>query len=282
MPGELDDMIRRYGNELGRAQRRQRTRSLPVKRVAVASAAAGLALGIAVAVLPGGGPTDARADVVAQARKALNPGQEIVHYRVSATTNAITGPSKPVVSEYWAASDPPRWRDLTQGSERWRVGDYLYQYDARRKLKYRSYIGDEVLAKMSDYGDPVKKVTGLLASGVLRSAGTVEVRGRRAVRFIGSEVADAAPLGGFKKRPKIQLTYDYRVDPENYEPIQFIDGFGAKGQPSQIASTVDFQLFERLKLTPENETLLKVEVPADAKVVNVGPTKKQAQATKQR
>jgi hypothetical protein len=74
------------------------------------AAAAALA---AVLVLVGfGAGAGKRLDVVAQARAALSPPQEIVHMVVTDSAVARRGVRVPPpnTTEQWSAVDPPRWR----------------------------------------------------------------------------------------------------------------------------------------------------------------------------
>ena len=277
MTNDLDRFVRQYADELGRAEKRQQSESskrLPFRRIAMAAAGVGLAVGLVVAALPGGGSGEAQADVV-EARAAVTINNSMLHYRVSSRADG----GKAYVTEYWSASSPTRWRTKEGKYEQWHKAGYSYEYSAKKQRLYRVYQAG-ALSKLTANPDPVVKVTGLLAAGVLRNAGMVTVNGRPSMRFVGSEVLrleDGLKLGeGAKNKiPPFKVTYDYRVDPRTYEPVQFKDGVGPVGKKPTSVRVSDFLLFKRLELNDETEKLLSIEVPPGTKIANVGPTKEQ-------
>lgn len=101
MNDELDQMIRKYGDELGRAQRREPARrGFPVRRVAIVGAIAGLALGVAVGALPGSGPGGSTAYAVKKAKAVLATNNAILHI-ASSTTTYVDGEKAFMSGEVW-------------------------------------------------------------------------------------------------------------------------------------------------------------------------------------
>jgi len=262
---ELDQMIRSYGDELGRAQRLEHPRrGLPVRRIALAGAVAGLALGIGVAVLPGSDPGDA----VAQAKDVLTPDNQIIHVITEQRVN-IPGNRLVTKSESWIAENrertvtgdlefasvlhPGKRRTVKIGDHRVRAITGRFDQYNRKTNQYRYYLGFS-LPGMETPRDPVAEVRKLLAAGQLEDAGTTTVNGREVRRLISNPEQHTTTIVGGRTLQVPSFPAEYRVDAKTFAPIEF-----------RVAEeTRVYKLFERLPRNAETEKLLRIDVPADA------------------
>jgi len=246
------------------ARRDRRRRLLPVATVAAVALIAGaLAVGL---------PSE-RVDIVARAQAALTAPGEIVHTVVSETTatDAEPGAEHSYTTEQWAAGDPTRWRARTYGitgmpdrqpqtETVYADGTYsIYHRDGR--LLSRQTLDAQVRQLVPGLGpigsdplgaDPVAGVKRLITDGHLRDAGDATVEGR-VVRRLQGEMELPGRVSTEPDEAVLELTYD--VDPESYEPVAA--RFQVRG--AAMVTTLRFERFERLPMTPENEKLLDAQ-----------------------
>lgn len=270
MTDELDKMIRRYGDELGRAQRRdQAGRGIfrsPARILAVGMGT-GLAVVAALALIPGNG---GQLDPLERAQAALQPNGKILHIVMVQTLRGVRGASGEAQSESWLADDRSRIDsgDLQFGSS-WdpskrvtrKIGDRSYrvvpvraeQYN-RKTNQYRYYNGF-IPPFGSANEDPTSELRRLLAAGGVKEAARTTIDGRKVRRFVTAapKAGTVTVAGKTIKAPRIDV--EYFVDAETFAPVEFRYG---------DYEAQRFKVFERLPRNAETEKLLRLDVPADA------------------
>jgi Sigma-70, region 4 len=197
------------GAELARAGERVAVRRARRRRLTVGGLAVAACLATVLVLLGVGSGGGRRLDVVAQARAALAPPQEIVHVVVtSSLIKPPRGPSRPLTTEQWYARGVQRIyrsRDNTLNVYRGTRGPF----EGTRAVLERSR----------------RRLRAMLAVGRLRDTGEVTVGGRTVRRLIGQERVHEA-RGTFAQR----TTYD--VDPQTFAPlggtVEFVLAHGAK------------------------------------------------------
>lgn len=266
MNDELDTMIRRYGDELGRAERRTTSRQrLPLRRIAIGGAVAGLALGVGVAVLPGGGGTKSgSAYAVERVKQVLDPNGSIVHYRLVDRPAAPSGSgdqaalSSGTVTDVWFVSRSQSRVRLTVKPPQDAKGERPFTIDTSTgDGKVRTWASaDRVIrqtpaAKMprldsSLSDDPVAQVRTFLDDGRMVDAGEVNRDGRR-LRKLQTSAAAERQFGRM-----VML-----VDAETFEPVEL----------ELLGIVSDVRDYERIPLNEANLTLLDIDAPAGVPVV---------------
>ncbi len=271
MSDELDKMIRKYGQDLGRAQRQAGPRiKLPARRIAIVGAAAGLALGLVVAALPGSDPGGGTAYAVEQTRKALDAGDAILHYTLREQDPSLpTGATpEPILRERWYAASPDRYRErltaagggasltaemaIARGRQQsWQTGDARVLDEPQPQ----SGSDNDVLIN-----DPVVQARELLASGKIEDKGETQLNGRAVRRLVGTR-----SLGLPGEAPD-SVVSEYLVDAKTFIPVEIRVTVSSEGRTS-APSVTTVQAFERLPRTPENEQLLELQAPAGVPTV---------------
>jgi hypothetical protein len=234
---------------LAPAPRRPRRRRLVLAPV-LAAAIVALVLGLSAG--------SSSPDVLAEAQEALGPQGGILHYVIR---RPEAGPENAKV-EVWVTRDPRR--------ERMQIGEdglTLRSQYADGEIRHVMRGDDHVTVnRMSPQGrrefedgepsplgtglDPLTGVRRMLDDGKLREDGKAELDGREVIRLVGTEPARPAPGGA--TRPTVD--HEYYVDAETFAPVRLIDRWHQRSG----TATTDFEVYERLPLTPENERLLEL------------------------
>lgn len=226
-----------------------RRRSAAVVLSAVV-AAAGVAVAISVA-----GPSDGPVDIVSEARAALSPQSELLHYVVKQTAVEPSEGLNPAPlegacvqsgsSEVWQTTVPDRWRAVLPPNARGRrcgrtfdrrghevTGRTEAAWDRGTTSLYRPGPGTLDIVRgypanssarnvpVGDQrlgtGDPVAVLRRLLASGTVRDTGSATLHGR-AVRLLEGTIQES--LG-----PRAAKTTEllYAVDTESFAPVRAV------------------------------------------------------------
>lgn len=280
----------------GTSRRRTRAASATatLRRPLVAGGVACLAAVAATAGvvgLPGGGTLDP----VARASAALAPDGQIIHMRLTATPVAtepdMTVPG-PQTSDYWAASDPTRWRLAVMTPDGAHTFDDLGPIEGRQEYAYAdgatsSYVAGRDTLRITtghpnDEGsrvpsaiplDPERDIRPLLERGELEDTGELVVDGRRVRRLKGTQ----APLdNGHGMIVTRSVTYD--VDAASFEPVggrleikitrkhrRADDAKTVRGMP-EVRMDFRVDLYERLPDDDAHAHLLEPQTTPDTKV----------------
>lgn len=222
---------------------------------------AGVVVGISAA-----GPSDGPADIVGEARAALSPQREIVHYVVKATLvepsdgldpKPLDGPCVQTGStEIWQATAPDRWRAVLPANRRgqrcgrtfdrrgrevigrtevsWDRGTTgLYRPGLRELDIVRGYPANSSARNVPvgderlGTGDPVAVLRRLLASGTVRDTGGRTLDGRD-VRVLQGTIREG-------HGPKLTRTTEvlYAVDAESFAPVRAVTTLHYRPRPGQ-------------------------------------------------
>jgi hypothetical protein len=251
-----------FGAELARAEARMTARRVRRRRVTLGGLAASGALAAVLVLVGIGGGGGRGLDVLAQARAALAPPREVVHLVV--TSSLVGRHSRPLTTEQWSATDPPRWRiSMDDGHQQmaYARGVQRVYFRPRNALSiYRGYSAKSVPSNAPGMfsNDPVAGLRAMLAAGKLRDAGEVTANGRTVRRLVG-EMRIPERSGAFVQR----TTYD--VDPKTFAPLGGTVVFLlAHGHRVTMAFHVD--RYERLPLTADTTKLLTIRTNAQTKV----------------
>jgi hypothetical protein len=251
-----------FGAELARAEARMTARRARRRRVTLGGLAASGALAAVLVLVGIGGGGGRGLDVFAQARAALAPPREVVHLVV--TSSLVGRHSRPLTTEQWSATDPPRWRiSMDDGHQQmaYARGVQRVYFRPRNALSiYRGYSAKSVPSKAPGMfsNDPVAGLRAMLAAGKLRDAGEVTANGRTVRRLVG-EMRTPERGDDFVRR----ITYD--VDAKTFAPLGgTLEFLLAHGHSSTMRFDVD--RYERLPLTTENAKLLTIHTNAQTKV----------------
>jgi hypothetical protein len=249
-----------FGAELARAEARMTARRVRRRRLTLGGLAATAALATVLVLLGIGSGGGRSLDVLAQARAALTPPREVVHLVV--TSSLVGRHSRPLTTEQWSATDPPRWRIAVDDGRQqmaYAHGVQCVYFRPRNALSiYRGYSDTGVPWKAPGMfgNDPVAGLREMLAAGKLRDAGEVSVDGRAARRLIGEMRI---------RRSDFVQRISYDVDAKTFAPLGgtlvFLLAHGHR-------VTMRFQVdrYERLPLTAENAKLLTIHTNAQTKV----------------
>lgn len=269
MNDELDQMIRRYGDELGRAQRQQApARGFAARRgrILAVGAAAGVALAVGIALAPGG---SGQLDPLERAQAALGTSSDIQHYRYLSYALIGAERKKTPVSdgEFWSTEQPERSRmafsqpDIPHAEMAYADGVET-NYDAQRKTLVRT---TGVTHPQGSVGDQIAQIRKQLADGELHPAGTAMVRGRQVLRLVGKKTTAekgfdmSDPPKPSVLRQTFELQYD--VDPKTYAPvrIQTTERHPPFHDNGPVVEIFDFLFYEKLPPTDENLKLLEIQ-----------------------
>jgi hypothetical protein len=258
-----DQLMDGFGAQLARAGERMTVRHARRRLLTLGGLAASGALAAVLVLLGVGGGGGGSLDVLAQARAALAPPREIVHLVV---TSSLVGRAhgRPLTTEQWSATDPPRWRIAVDDGRQqmaYAHGAQRVYFRPRNTLSiYRGYSDRGVPSKAPGMfsNDPVAGLRAMLAAGKLRDTGEATVDGRTVRRLVG-EMRIPEGRGALVQR----TTYD--VDPRTFAPLGGTLEFDlARGHRVTMRFHVD--RYERLPLTAENAKLLTIRTNAATKV----------------
>jgi hypothetical protein len=260
------------------------------RRWGAVGALAAASIAAAAFLTLGGLGGSGRLDVVAQAKAALAPAEQIVHLVTTSHMEMRGGAqaevigreaeaSKPRISERWSASNPLRWRVAStaptftsHGTLAGRVeqsygnGTEELYVQALNTLNVRSGVSEASASSLpaGPLGtDPVARIHAMLDAGQLHDAGMGTVDGHTVRRLVGQEAGP--PL------PSVHSPWpvEYDVDPETYAPVRLtIEQIGVSfpentGTPTQI---VDVNTYERLPLNESTIAQLSIH-PAGSPTV---------------
>lgn len=284
MSDDLDKMIRRYGDELGRVQRRAPSRQwVTTRRVALTFAAFALLVGVAVIVLPGADRGGSTAYAVARAKAALATDDSIIHM-ISATRQPLDGKIVTLRGEVWIGPDAVRV--LAYGDALSEAEDIALSWDpeedsADGKVRVRtdayeavSNVHSYYWQRMDRYGlkgfDPVSQMRSMLTSGKVEDEGVVLLNGRKARKLVAR--AEATPPVQTGPNSGVASTdgsvTEYYVDSDTFAPIRVRSSYGDPANDEWIVDEIE--KFERLPVNAQTRQLLKIDVPKGAKTRNDG------------
>lgn len=284
-----DDAYERYLDDFGRQleQAAADVRPAPRRRVRLAIATAAVTA-VAVAVLlatllaPSGGR---RLDVLAEARAALSPRDEILHIIIRQSSELPRtpprgvhfAPSSPQTIEQWSATRPLRWRLVTTYPGSSRAGGSVFDsygrivgrvqtsrapgvaatyVERRKRIRVVTGLSERVsppgIVPPGTSSDPLTTIRAALADGRLRAAGVVRANGREVRRLTG---VLSRQHGGRR------VIYD--VDPETSVPVTarvFMPvGSRSGGTRTTVVVVIRFLRYEHLPLNAETEGLLDIQ-----------------------
>lgn len=282
----LDRLMDHFGDELARAGRDSRRRVLLSRRtLAFVAAPAVVAVAVASLVWPGGGGGSGL-DVIAEARAALTPSdEEIVHLVITTISETPEGrQQEPQTSEQWSATNPTRWRSVSEISGFFVGPGARFDADAEpatvrleqsykpgefRNYSTRPNVLSVLLGPPADErsrvpsalglgdGDPVTELARMLSSRQLSDAGTVQSGGKSVRRLVGTSTgvhADGTPR---------RVVFD--VDPTTFAPIAGSTSL-EKGNGRRITTRFQVKRYERLPLNAATTDLLRIPISRDTKV----------------
>ena len=276
----LDPYLDDFGRRLRDTRVPERRVPLVTRGVIVALVAAA----VLAVVLISGNDAARPADAVAAARAAVAPASgDIVHLRYTTRNSARGGVRlsrrvrRQTRTEQWTTGDPARWRvrvaELHRDARRAPlVSDTSFAdgtqtaYDAERNRLFvaRGLSPRGLAARIPGvFGtDPEEAVLSLLGSGRARDAGVVRSDGREVRRITAS-----------RRRGRIVERLVYDVDPATSAPVAGRLTIEIPRRPSrrsappyELVKTFTIEAYDRLPLTEENERLLVVRAPRDARV----------------
>lgn len=225
------------------------------RRLIVALSVAAVAAGAVVAI-SAAGPSDGPVDIVSEARAALSPRSEMLHYVVKGTpvepSDGLNprplGSACPQTgsSEVWQTTAPDRWRAVLPANPRGPrcprtfdrhgqevVGPTEVAWDRGTSSRYQPGTGTLDIIRgyapnssarnvpVSDQrlgtGDPVTVLRRLLASGTVRDTGGTTLEGRE-VRVLEGTVEERSPRG----KAKMTTEMIYAVDAESFAPVRAV------------------------------------------------------------
>jgi len=249
-----------FGAQLARAEARLTARRVRRRRLTLGGLATTAALATVLVLLGIGTGGGRSLDVLAQARAALAPPREVVHIVV--TSSLVGRHSRPLTTEQWSATDPPRWRIAVDDGRQemaYAHGVQRVYFRPRNALSiYRGYSDKGVPSKAPGMfgNDPVAGLREMLAAGKLRDAGEISVSGRTVRRLVGEMRIRGSD---FVQR----ISYD--VDAKTFAPLGGTLVFLlAHGHRVTMRFHVD--RYERLPLTAENAKLLTIQTNGQTKV----------------
>lgn len=274
----------------------------PRRRLAVAGAALGtVAVATLVVTLSSDG---GRLSVVAQARAALSPGEQILHvvaqtdvvFRHPSRVDTGSGPQTTTQvstrSESWSADAPLRYRttsrvrQLPDGREGDPVETDYADGVARtaspadgtlRVARIHGLTASAFLAGVRADGaggepdqDRVAVLRKMLADGQLRSAGTDTYDGRSVQRLVATDLATAG-----RDRSEQVASMEYLVDADSFVPVRIQLSMAPSSSLVKTATTT-FATYERVPATGDNARLLRL---GDAVTRGLRPTSGSDQPT---
>jgi hypothetical protein len=267
-----------------------------VAGAALATAAVALIALVASSALPAGG--GAALNIVAQARAAVSPEGDIVHFLVRFEPGqygglpAVTGGAGGQMIghatgeiERWSAIDPSREhtttfispadggapltteQDYSDGTLRthnsWETTVQVDHLTAAQSQPFEQGAGPPSAGDTGFAGDPVDTIQSLLAAGTLRPAGQEVLDGRSVLRLVGSTTTNATADGS-----AAPISYEYLVDPNTYAPVQITsteqlaarpnDGDPAARAARSVVTRWVFESYERIPLTSQTAPLLSL------------------------
>jgi hypothetical protein len=261
---ELDRYLERFGEQVHNAQPPRSRRGLALGAlVAIAGAV------IVATLLIGPGGSGRPVDAVAAARQALDPAGVILHMRVRVDAGPEVRGIQQSFQETWTAQDPQRWRleqwNLGEKGEEVHRSEFAYAEGEQSQFEgstltirqgYRDNTPQTRLPTLfSQTGDdPDADLRSLLTSGKLADAGEQQVGGRTVRRLVRDD--------GLRR-------FVIDVDPETFAPVGGKMTFRrpAGTRIPTMTQTFTVEAFERLPITPENETLLRISAPAGTRTV---------------
>jgi hypothetical protein len=266
------------------------------RRFALASMAATVVVAIAGGSLVIPGTRGKTIDVVSEARAALLPQGAIVHVKVryeraryesmatlhegSRTIGRDTG-----AFERWSATNPLRNRSIVfleppgggplatietdyangiwRSHKSWRDDVWLSRANGQERRDFEARRGRSHLEALQISLDPIAAIRTLLSDGKLHAQGRVERNDREVLRLVGT--TEYGDRGG-----RLTSIYEYFIDPETYAPLQIVSTEILAARPDapapearherRIIQRWIFQTFERLPLTKDTASLLRMNV----------------------
>lgn len=248
------------------------------RRTIVALGAAVVVAGVVVGI-SATGPSDGPADIVGEARAALTPQRELLHYVVKQTpvepSDGLNprprGSACPQTgsSEVWQTTAPDRWRAVLPANPRGPrcgrtfdrhgrevVGPTEVAWDRGTSSRYQPGTGTLEIIRgyapnssarnvpVGDLrlgtGDPVAVLRRLLASGTVRETGSAILDGRDVRVLEGTVEEEPHP------RAKVKMTTEmlYAVDAESFAPVRAVTTthflHRSRHQPGRRQATASF------------------------------------------
>jgi hypothetical protein len=269
-----DQLLEGFGQQLDAAAAGAEARRGRAKRRSRGAAGVGLLLL--------GGADSGQLDVVAQARAALAPSNEIVHLVTTTHLGTAGGPEPrtgaPAVTEQWSAAAPPRWRvaiyiptpTRTPGGKPVRnldglvTGHVQVSYANGTEAQYFQQVNTlQITTGLSDQGqrrspdgpfgvEPVAQIRSMIEAGQLHDAGNGSIDGRAIRRLVGEAPHGARWTRGATSRPPAPIEYD--VDASSYAPVRITIDESRTREPVGVKTPVEVIDVDTYELIPLNST----------------------------